>query len=213
MGRSLSWLVIESADADGIASELGVKRTGKTGGLPDFGLMAQVLPDGRVLLVSNHVDEPLFSGKRLALLSKRGRLVLAKMEEHVMFSACAAWDGGHKSWSVTHDSEKGPRHLAVTGKIPKEFAPLEQAALEAQDLEDKTDAEVDHVFDVPLHFARAQTGLDVEQDFGIAADAFQELNVGLWKRAWRATLLWRWILGFFGGLYVLGWIARKLGWQ
>jgi hypothetical protein len=213
MGRSLSWLVIDSPDADGIAAELGVKRTGKSGAIPDFGLMAHPLADGRVLLVSNHVDEPLFSGKRLALLSKRGRLVTAKMEEHVMFSSCAAWDGGRKCWSVTHDSEKEPRHLAVTGKVPKELAPLKQAALEAQDLEDKTDAEVDHVFDVPLQVARAQTGLDVEQDFGVPQDSFQELNVGFWKRAWRATFLWRWILGFFGGLYLLGWIARKLGWQ
>lgn len=213
MGRSLYWLVIECSDADGIAAELGVKRNGKAGAIADFALMSCPLPEGRVLLVSKDFDEPLFTGKRLATLSQRGRIVAARMEEHVMVSSCAAWASGRKIWSVTHDSEKSPRHLAVTGKVPEDFAPLRQAAFAAQDHEDSTDAAVDHVFDLPLHYARAQTGLDVEEDFGAATNSFQELDVGFWKRAWRATFWWRLLIGLGGGLYLAGWITRKLGWQ
>lgn len=213
MGRSLFWLVIECPDADGIAAELDVKRTGRAGASSDFALMSCTLSEGRVLLVSKHFDEPLFTGKRLAKLSQRGRIVATRMEEHVMASSCEAWASGRKIWSITHDSEKSPRHLAMIGKIPKDLAPLRQAAFDAQDREDSTDPEVDHVFDVPLHFARAQTGLDVEEDFGVAPNAFQELDIGFWKRTWRSTFWWRLAFGLAGGLYLAGWIARKLGWQ
>jgi len=213
MGRSLAWLVIDSSDVDGIAAELGLKRTGKTGAIADFALKMCSLPDGRVLIVSNNSDEPLFSGKRAAQLSKRGRVVTAAMEEHVMFSGCAAWTSGRKLWAVTHKSEESPRHLAVTGKVTSDFAALKRAAFEEQDVEDGSAAEVDHVFDLPLRYARAQTGLDVEENFGVAERGFEQLDVGFWKRGWRATFWLRVLIGVFGGLYLAGWIFRKLGWQ
>jgi hypothetical protein len=213
MGRSLSWLVIESPDADGIAAELDVKRMGKSGAISDFRLSICSLADGRVLVVSNNCDEPLFSGKRLAKLSARGPLVCASMEEHVMSSTCSEWANGRKTWGVSHDSEKDRLHLAVTGKPPHNFAALKQASFDEQAREDANEAAVDHIFDLPLQCARAQTGLDVENDFGLAANSFQKLDVGRLKRYWRATFLLRLLIGFFGALYVAGWIARKLGWQ
>jgi hypothetical protein len=213
MGRSLAWLVIDSSDIDGIAAELGVKRTGKAGALADFRLTVCSLSDGRALIVSNNCDEPLFSGKRAAQLSRRGRVVWAAMEEHVMFSASAAWASGRRLWAVTHKSEESTRHLAVTGKVTSDFAALKQAAFDEQDREDGSAAEVDHVFDLPLQYARAQTGLDVEENFGVAERGFEQLDVGFWKRGWRATFWLRLLLGVFGSLYLAGWIFRKLGWQ
>jgi hypothetical protein len=223
MGRSLAWLVIDTADAAAVARDLDVKITGKRGAIPDYRMMLCALAGGRLLVVSKNIDEPLFTGKRLAVLSRRGELCAASMEEHVMFSSCARWSAGRKKWSISHNLEKGSRHLAVIGKVPKDFDALKRAALAAHDSESEAkpdggeDEKVDHLFDLPIAYARVQTGVDVEDDFGIAPDEFQELDIGFWKRAWHATVLWRWLLGFFGGLfgslYILGWITRKLGWQ
>jgi hypothetical protein len=139
------------------------------------------------------------------------------LEEHVMSRSCAAWARGRKQWSVTHKGDEGTRHLKVTGKVPQDFAALKRAAFEAQSLEGGDDAEIDHVFELPLHYFRVRAGLDVENNFDVAGAGFEQLYIGTVRRLWRARFGWRLVLGFFvalfGGLYLLGWLMRKIGWQ
>lgn len=222
MGASRSWLVIDSANLDAVSAALGVKRTGRSNPQAEFPLAGRILADGRVLVISNNCDEPLFAGRKLAEISRQHHVVLTMLEEHVMESRCAAWSRGRKQWSVVHKGgDEGCLHLKTTGRMPAEFAVIRDRAFEQQRGEEGTgDDQVDFVFDVPLHLSRAQTGVDHENGFEDASNPFEELDVGRWRRWWRSTFRWRVGLGLLAGLLLIGFfmgavvelITRVLKW-
>jgi hypothetical protein len=221
MGRSLAWFVVDS-DLDLVAAALDVKRTGKSGAHHDLSLCARTLPDGRVLVLSRNCDEPLFKPGKLGAVTRLGRTFSGALEEHVMFSQFTAWGKGRKSWSARHQGEEDTLHLKATGRPPKDFTALRDAALERQRAEGPG-AEVDHLFDLPQELARHYTGIDFDGEASpeLAGD-FEQLDIGFWRRLWQRTLWWRIALMFLGGgalfifgmfqiIRVLEWLVRQVG--
>ena len=220
MGTSLAWFVVESVDAAAIAAALDVKLTGQRGPREKFPLALQRLPDGRSLVISTNVDEPLFKTKPLGAISRLGRMFSGSMSETVMYSGFAAWSKGRKSWSVEHQGDDDPLHLRSTGKLPKEVAALKESALEQQRAAGE-DSEVDHVFELSLDLARRHAALD---PYEIGDGEFEELRIGFWRELWRKTFWWRLLILLVAGVaaffyamralaFGLDWIVTKLGWS
>ena len=61
MGTSLSWIAIESGDADAIARALAVKRTRTNGERRGMPLAGRKLDDNRYLIVASGVEHPAFT--------------------------------------------------------------------------------------------------------------------------------------------------------
>jgi hypothetical protein len=208
MGRSLAWFVVESTELDQIVAALEVKRTGRFGAQSVFPLSARQLPDGRTLLLSTNSDEPSFKAKNLAVISRLGRTFSGSLEEHVMFSAFAAWGKGRKAWSVQHQGEEDVLNLKTTGKPPKLYSELRDAALERQRTENE---DVDHVFDLSLELARRCANVDLDADLGDGqAGGFEELDIGFWKRLWNRTFWWRLLFLFLAGCLLFGYAMRLI---
>lgn len=218
MGRSFAWVVVESGDAAAIAAALDVKLTGRRGAQSQYPLSLQRLPDGRTLVLSTNVDEPLFKTKPLGAISRLGRTFSGSMSETVMFSGFAAWSGGRKTWSIEHQGDDNPLHLRSTGKLPKDDVALKDAALRQQ-REAGEESDVDRVFELALDLARRHARID---PYEIGDGEFEELHIGTWRELWRKTFWWRLLFVFLAGCAVFGlamrvlakamfWIAEKLG--
>lgn len=218
MGRSLAWFVVESGDAAAIATALDVKLTGRRGPREKFPLALQRLPDGRSLVISTNVDEPLFKSKQLGSISRLGRMFNGSMSETVMFSGFAAWSKGRKTWSIEHHGDDDLLHLKATGKLLREDLALKDAALELQRAAGEN-AEVDHVFELALDLARRHAALDPND---IGDGEFEELHIGAWRELWRKTFWWRLafmllagFIAFFAAMNLIAkalfWIATKIG--
>jgi len=223
MGISGAWFIVESGGIDHVAAALDVKRTGRHGQQCDFPICARTLPDGRLLVVSRNCDEPVFSTRKLATVSRLGRTFSGALEEHVMFSAFTAWGKGRKAWSVQHQGDDGPLNFKTSGRPPKDVVALRDVALDRQRSEGE-DSEVDHVFEVSLELARRYAGIDPRNVDADTAGTFEQLDIGFWRRCWERTFWWRLGFGFLGGLAlfilalvgvmrVLVWIMEILGWR
>jgi len=220
MGRGLAWFTVEGAELAGIANALDVKVTGRRGARELYPLAARKLADGRWLVVSSNCDEPAFSVKKLAVISRMGNTFSGMFEEHVMASSFVAWGKGRKAWSLKHQGDDDPLHLKITGKLPKDIAALKNAALERQRSEGE--AEGDYLYELSMDLIQPQARLDPNADFDDGE--FEELHIGFWRELWRRTLLWRILLAFIAGclafIYgmrqvgkLLDWLLRLMGWH
>jgi hypothetical protein len=215
MGTSLSWLVVESVDADAIARALAVKRTGTTGPLSDMPLAGRTLDDGRFLIVASGVDHPAFKHDKLTALSKIAPITFCELEEHVMWSSVERWKHGRKSWSVAHRGEDSPLDLRTVGNVPTEFTELRTDVFARQEAEGGVSAGVDLIFDLPIDFARQQTALHPNDTLFDEPD-FERLDAG-WAERWRGmpflAKLAIWIAAVFLLAYLAGALFRAIAAQ
>ena len=152
--------------------ELGLAETGERDELAaESGIGGASLPDGWYAVVFDRYDHPLVGDDVLARLSEGCELVAAGAEEHVMVSFAEAWRDGERTWFVTHDSEQGIEHLDTDGSLPEGFEAIRSQGLDEQQAAGGEDADVDHLFDVPLETAKGITGFaydETEPDDGFA---------------------------------------------
>jgi hypothetical protein len=208
MGKSLSWLVVESGDALAITTALSIQRTGRQGQRHRMPLAGRMLDDGRYLIVAGSVDHPAFARSKLATLAKLAPFTFCELEEHVMWSSAERWERGRKAWSVAHRGEDSALDLRTSGSLPAEFAALETAALAQQHAEGGATAGVDLVFDVPIDLARNQTGLHPD-DPAFDAPDFEQLRGG-WRERWHTLpLLAKLAVGILV-LYAFAYLAGAL---
>ncbi|MGZ4854242.1 MAG: hypothetical protein ACXVKH_03380 [Candidatus Angelobacter sp.] len=151
MGVSLSWIAVKGCTPQAVNTTLGLQPTGANGGFPESSLSAAQLPTGFYLVIFNR--EELSSGT-LRKFSEAFPLLYGFVEEHVMFSAVAAWESGKEVWSIVHDAQKNILDLEVKGTPPENFTSIRDRLLAQQNAEGVEEPEVDHVFDVPVEVAK-----------------------------------------------------------
>jgi hypothetical protein len=80
-----------------------------------------------------------------------------------MFSQAVSWRDGARTWSVTHDADRGLDHLQVSGEPPAPFGALEAEALAGRRRDPQGP---DLVFDVPVDLAKAVVGFRHDEEDG-----------------------------------------------
>ena len=111
-----------------------------------------------------------------------------------MCSLAACWRGGHRVWSVYHDSggRSGSLHLDIKGEPPAPFAEIRTRLTSEQEAAGGKKARVDMVFDVPVELARSVTGYRHDQDIPELAKVAFEVLVSTQpplKKSWFKKLL------------------------
>ena len=161
MGYSISWIAVKDADPEAVRTQLGLVHSGKFDGfysLPEHSLLGGVLETGWYLVVRNRCDDPMVMDAMLSSLSDDSMVIAASIEEHVMFCFATCWSEGQEIWRVKHEAEKGVTDLQVSGEPPPELEDIRQRAFIRQMVEGRDSADVDYIFDVPLHLAKSLVG-------------------------------------------------------
>jgi hypothetical protein len=73
---------------------------------------------------------------------------------------------------------KGPSGLEVTGRPPECLAAIRRELEAAQEADAGTDADVDHIFEIPLRVARQLVGFKRDEDYQGRVDGFEVLEAG-----------------------------------
>ncbi len=184
MGFSLSWIAVKGHSAQEVQAALGVRLTGEREDFPESDLSGAQLSTGLYLIVFNRKE---LTAAKLSKYSSYFDLIYGFVEEHVMYSAVAAWQGGKELWSVIHDAQKGILHLEVNGTPPTNFVAIRDRLTAEQKNEDPQEPEVDHIFDIPVELAKELTGYRYDQDIdSVGPGAFEVLEPV--KKSWLATL-------------------------
>ena len=163
MGFALSWLAIRRIEKPDIYRRLGFAETSARDMVPDAPFAGVTLNTGWQIVIAGHRCD-FADSVNLAALSQDCDVVTCAVEEHVMYSHASSWRDGSREWSVSHDSEKGLRHLAADGDPPPIFATIRQEAFDELDSNGGDASRVDYVFDVPVELARHLTGFSHDQD-------------------------------------------------
>ena len=162
MGFSHSFVATRGVPKAQLLEQLGLAETEQEGdidvALGGFGLSE--LPGGWLLVACNDFEFP--SKAPLASISEAGEVVCGALEEHVMFSEAAGFAGGAESWRVSHDPDRDPDDLKVSGSPPAALKTLHDAALAEQ----LTSSDVDYIFDVPVHVAASVCGFEFGRSDG-----------------------------------------------
>jgi hypothetical protein len=169
MGFCISWVAIWGKDPEVVLDVLGWRRTGVHEELPESPTTCTTLGSGWFLIAMMNRADAYDGTLGLAALSKEAEVVASFVEEHVMFSGSVLWRNGQKIWSVEHDAQEGVHHLVVSGEVPPEMSLIIDEARSSQDAEDRGDAEVDFIFDVPVDMSQLLTGFryDRNQEDGV----------------------------------------------
>ena len=157
MGSRLISMSAKAVDRDLLLDELGLV-TAPTEAWFEEEIAGAPIGDWYVVQVMNrspfrsHIDDRL-----LARLSARGEVAVCGVYETNMSSFVSAWRGGHELWSVLHELNLDPRHLASEGDVPPELAAFVKEACDL-DPDDHADEAVDYLFDVPIDLYKRLTG-------------------------------------------------------
>ncbi len=165
MGSRLVSICARTRDRDLILDDLGLVAAGGTDAWFEEELAGAQIGDWYVVQVMvrspyrGRIDDRL-----LARLSMRAEIVACSVHETNMSSFAAAWEGGRERWSVLHELNLDPRHLASEGEVPPALATFVKKANE------RAEEEVDFVFEVPIDLCERLTG------FRHDASAMDELH-------------------------------------
>lgn len=158
MGFSISWIAVSGKTQANILQSLSLVDTSETDEANESPVSGAQLPGGWYLLFLNDFAHPFIRPPLLQQLSAQCKVLVCQVEEHVMASAACMYENGVKTWSVSHESENGIYHLAKEGSLPTSLDQLHAELKASQDAEGGVDAEVDHIFDVPVALAAAICG-------------------------------------------------------
>jgi len=161
VGVALSWLAVRGKSPESVLTELGFRATGEQEEFPRSPATCSQLPAAWFAVIIRGRADAHDGTLDLARLSKSAEAVTCFVEEHVMFSSASTWIDGQRAWCVTHESERGPRHLAVVGDAPSHLKEVIERRTAEQDGE--TEAEVDFFFEVPVDLAERATGYRYDQ--------------------------------------------------
>lgn len=156
MGYAITWIAVNGLPAAEVLHTLGLAATAERSEFPEAPITGCLLESGWYLIFINEYGHRLAAERTLGALAQKGEVVCVTVEEHVMCSAAEHWRRGVRTWAVSHDAQELIEHLAVAGVPPKEFHAIREAAYAAQDAEG-SEAEVDHIFDIPLTLAEKIT--------------------------------------------------------
>ena len=158
MGYAISWIAFQDKTAAQAAELLGLCPSGELEQEPENMFCGVRLHSGWYVVVIDEYGHRFVRERTLQRVSAAADVVAATIEEHVMFCSAEEWSGGKLIWKVSHESEKGLRHLEERGSPPGQYLAVKERLLAAQQQEDEGAREVDYVFDVPLELAEAIAG-------------------------------------------------------
>ena len=212
MGYALSWTAVNGLSPEEVHRLLGVKSTGRSGNYGEHPLVGRRLPNGWYIVIADSYDDRIVHKSTLAQLSVGCSVIACSLEEHVMASTCASWQEGKKKWSVEHENERGMLDVKTSGKVPENFSALKEKLIREQEAEGGANADVDHLFDLPLELAKQYTGFKHDE---VARDTddevYEVLDVGpLQKAARLLTASKIWII-FIVIMFALGLLLAAAG--
>ena len=212
MGYSLSWTAVNGRSPEEVHRVLGVRPTGRSGSYGKHPLVGRQLPNGWYIVIADSCDDRIVHKDVLAQLSDGRQAIACFLEEHVMFSSCSFWNKGKKEWSVEHESERGVFDVKTSGKVPESFSMLKERLIREQKAEGGENADVDHIFDLPLELANQYTGF--KHDEGVEGDAdevYEILDAGLMQKVSRTLAASKpWVI-FIVILFALGFLFAAAG--
>jgi len=195
MGFALSWLAVKGKPAAAVLAELELRPTGVATIEGESPVAGAASGDGWYVVVADGSEHHLISAPVVERLSRGCEVLTCTVEEHVMFSQATGWRDGRRLWGVTHRGENGPAGLDETGELPREYPAIRDAMLAEQAAEGRAEAEVDHLFDIPVVLVQSFTGYRHDEASPVfEARGFEVLepeSVGRAKRSWIERLLGR----------------------
>lgn len=164
MGFSITWIAVHEAGAPKLQECLALSPTGETEEIPESLISAARLDTGWTVIWYNKYDCPFLRPEDLGELSKEQELILCRVEEHVLASSSECWTAGKRLWWISHEGENGPKGLTTDGNLPTCFPSIRRELEEAQRADGGDDADVDHIFDIPLKVAQSLAGFKHDED-------------------------------------------------
>jgi hypothetical protein len=158
MGYSISWIAVRGIAKAEILTRLSLRDTGESDDASESPASGAALSTGWYVVFLNDLTHPLVAPIALQKLSKGCEVVGCQVEEHVMFSASFYYLNGRRDWGISHEAEKGLYNLELENVVPSFVAEIHAAAQREQDTKGGKDAQVDHIFDVPLRAAERLCG-------------------------------------------------------
>ena len=196
MGYSISWFAVPETHADSFFQKLSLVRTGETEEYPNSMISSARLDTGWRMLWYDKTVCPFLEDETLSQLSHHHDIIACTVEEHCMDSTATLWQSGLRTWSIHHNGNDGPKELGIAGTLPGCFDSI-RSELERKQTEDGgMDAEVDHLFDIPLAVARHIVGFKHDEEspyildgvFHVLARGSAIANPSLLKRGFIARL-------------------------
>jgi hypothetical protein len=174
MGVCLSWIAVRGASPEQVNALLGVRASGNRADFYEADCTGTDLPSGFYLVMFRRKE---LTKSFLRRISGSLSLLYGFVEEHVMYSTVAAWEGGKELWAVVHDAQEGIMDLHVRGTPPDLYPAIRDRLWSEQEAEGGEDADVDFIFDIPLSLAHELTGYRYDQDGpGMQANGFEVLQ-------------------------------------
>jgi len=177
MGFAITWFAVPEQHAADVLKQLQLKPTGEREEFPESSIAYARLTTGWAILWYGKYDCPFLGDRELASLSSRCDILRCLVEEHVMASSAELWASGRQHWCISHQGEDGPKGLEITGSPPDSLKTIRAQMEEAQRAEGGDDAEVDHIFEIPLKLAQGIAGFKHDEVCGcIAGGTFEVLE-------------------------------------
>jgi hypothetical protein len=147
MGINLAWFAVEDADRHDLLARLGLEEAGDSNNEVSVRYACAEFPNGWFILTTKGSHRAF---ERALATASAGRLAIAgELSETVMVSQTRAVRDGRQVWSVLHDPNKDLNGIEFEGEPPSNLGEILAKAQAAQ----KSDSEVDYIFDVPIELA------------------------------------------------------------
>lgn len=164
MGFSLSWLAARGKPPETVLAELELRATGVAGIPGESPALGATTATDWYLIVLDGAEHRLIGAAVVARLSRGCEVLTCTVEEHVMFSQATGWRDGREEWRVTHRGEDGPVGLDAQGVLPELFPGIRDDLTARQAADGGADADVDHLFDIPVVLVQAFIGFRHDAD-------------------------------------------------
>ena len=178
MGLAASWIGVKGQSTAAVLESLGLVETGEIDVEGAAHLVCAEFP-GWVIVLCNDLD--FATPRRMALLSAGGEVVGCEMSEITMHSAVHGYSAGERRWSVTHDPDRGARHLDIGGSPPLKLAGIREALTSEQTRQGSE--HVDHFFETPIALSAVLSGFRPDEGVPPPGTVFKVVEH---KRAGRA---------------------------
>ena len=168
MGFSISWFGFRGYGVKEAAALFGREVGGSS---EDFDAPVNAYRSDKnwAIIILGYCSFPNPPDSYPSAFSQGREMVVVHIEEHTMFSRAELWSAGKNIWRVWHNGDNEVMDLRTTGDLPAAFESLRRQAFSQQDKE----ADIDHVFDIPLDLAAQLTGF--RHDEGAPDRLFFEL--------------------------------------
>ena len=158
MGFRICWLGFSGKEKADILGALRAQDTGIWDEANESPFSVASLPNDWTIIWLNRFDHSLASAASIQSLSKNCTLVTAHVNEGAMFSSTQLHTDGARSWSISHNAQKGIYDLQTDGTLPDCYSEISARLTGKQDKSGEDKGQVDYIFDVPVEVAKSICG-------------------------------------------------------